>query len=170
MTRTTPISCAGRFVRRHVLTALVPVTVLLSTVSGAADLEPLSNKPSYGEILSFSAKTMPSTTKELVTIPPGRSFMLTTVCVEHGAMTVDAGTADEPLAFRTPGCTSFRPGFVVASGNTVRCINSSGSTHSCSVVGVMRDESATRTRRAVFIDVDAAIKAAEEASRATIID
>jgi len=154
----------------RVLAALVPVALLFAASGDASDLEPLTKGGWAGKIVSYSAKTMPSTTKELVTVPAGKNFMLTTVCVEHGAMTVDAGSADQPLAFSTPGCTSFRPGFRVAAGNTVRCVNSSGSSHSCSVVGVMGDDLSNRSRRAVFIDVDAAVKAAEAASQANRLD
>ncbi len=103
-------------------------------------------------------------------MPPGKVLMLTQACVEHPETVVKVETGpnfrrDGRLTFGQRGCTTFRPAYLITAGQTLSCSNRSGLTRTCSIMGEMHPSPRAGKRRAVLIDVDAALEAEKAAAK-----
>jgi hypothetical protein len=102
-------------------------------------------------VVSLSASTSPGESDAMYTVPWRSRLLITQACVEHVAMDVTLG--DRVLTYRKEGCTDFGPGFVVASGETLTCMNESGLERTCAVVGILEPVELPTGPRVRFYDV-----------------
>ena len=145
---------------RSFFVSLVAMFALAFVATSAVDVA-TAGYPRHDDSSSIVSKTLRADGGQaaaMYTVPMNKSLRLTQACVEHGAMyvAIGAGVSFDRVSFSGQGCTQYQPGFALAGGTRIRCVNKSGQARSCAVVGVLVDgENAGPNRKnAKFFDVD----------------
>jgi len=132
------------------MVAALSFAVLLATPALSASAQPGDR----GEVMVSATKRAGSGARETIyRVTPGAELVIKQVCVDHPAVYVEVGRSRDRVSFRGSGCTSFNPGYTVAGGSDVRCLNRSGQRRSCSIMGVLHERAGVRAG-AKFYDVE----------------
>ncbi len=122
---------------------VVPVLAAFALVSlsmpaaGSADGEAAKPKIAEPEVISSTATPNSGSVREMYKSPRRGEFLLTQACVEHGAMYVRNDESGARLTYGSAGCTHYDPGMRIAAGETLSCVNRSGQSRTCSLVGIV---------------------------------
>jgi hypothetical protein len=161
--------------RKPLISRAAPVAalvcaLLLQARTGPAASETSSSGSRNGSTLLVTETVNPAVgeTETFLTVPAGKVFLLRQACVAHPQAYITIATApnfrnDGRLTYGARGCTMYQPGYVVASGQAIGCANRSGLERSCSIMGEMMPDPTASSRRAVIMDVDAALAAEKSA-------
>jgi hypothetical protein len=109
--------------------------------------------PAEPTLISRTSQPDAGQDEVMFTVPINSRFLITSACVEHTAMQVAIGDDDDRLNFGSRGCTTYEPGFAVASGEEIKCTNGSGMARSCALVGILEQMPRTEGQRAKFHDL-----------------
>ena len=104
--------------------------------------------------VSTTVKAGGSRRTELYRVPTGMRLLVTQACQEHPAMYVEVGTRGDRISYNGHGCTKFDPGYAVAGGETLNCVNKSGQERTCVLVGLLESAPRVTAGGARFYDVD----------------
>jgi hypothetical protein len=104
--------------------------------------------------VSVSVEAGGSRSVALYSVPTGMTLLVTQACQEHPAMYVEVGNRGDRISYSGQGCTRFEPGFAVSGGQTLNCVNKSGESRTCVLIGQL-ERSAHRSPGAKFYDVGA---------------
>jgi len=93
-------------------------------------------EPNTEQVINATAQPAPGETAVIYTAPSRGTFVLTQACTQHDAMYVQNGTTGARLTFGRYKCTRYEPGLVVEAGTRLDCVNKSGESRTCMIVGV----------------------------------
>jgi hypothetical protein len=139
-------------------TAIVTVATLamaIATAYGTA-VAKKSDSDKGGEELrhiSRSVSTPGSREVELYRVPTGKQLIVKQACQENPAMYVSVGQRGDRISFSGHGCTHFDPGYIVAGGQSLYCVNKSGQSRNCVLMGMLKKSPDANTG-ARIIDVN----------------
>ncbi len=108
--------------------------MLLAMFLGVPGVDAAGEQYQY---LSTSVAAAGSRSTELYRVPSGMQLLVTQTCQEHPAMYVEVGDRGARISYNGHGCTKFDPGYLVAGGETLNCVNKSGQERTCVLVGVL---------------------------------
>jgi hypothetical protein len=142
-----------RRANRKTLLAVALIVVAMTAAYGTAKAKSdAGNAPGVRHV-SRSVNTPGSREAELIKVPVGKQLVVKQACQESPAMYVVVGDSDNRISFNGNGCTHFDPGYVVAGGETVYCVNKSAQARNCVLMGMLR-KSPTANPGARFYDVE----------------
>ena len=141
---------AYRKLTLSILTALL-LPVAIPGAASAAD-----GTASRPTLVSATVEAGSSRRVELYRVPTGMRLLITQTCNEHPSMYIEVGDRGERISFngRDHGCTRFEPGFAVEGGEVLNCVNKSGETRTCILLGLL-EGSPNKKPGARFYDVSA---------------
>jgi hypothetical protein len=126
--------------------------VLAVAVVGAAHAA--QDAASAARYVSVSIEADGSRSVALYRVPTGMRLLVTQACQEHPAMYVELGDRGQRISYNGHGCTKFSPGFAVEGGTTLNCVNKSGQSRSCVLLGMLEKSAPVARPGARFYDVE----------------
>jgi hypothetical protein len=132
---------------------LLPATGIVRNATAAGETT------SQPRLISATVEAGSSRSTELYRVPTGMRLLITQTCNEHPSMYIEVGARGERISFngRDHGCTRFEPGYAVDGGQILNCVNKSGETRTCMLLGFL-ESSPNKAPGARFYDVSAAGK------------
>jgi hypothetical protein len=124
--------------KRAAVLAVATIAVALTAAYGTAVAKSNSAKSDGLRHISRSVSTPGSREVELYRVPTGKQLVVKQACQENPAMYVSVGQRGDRISFSGHGCTHFDPGYVVAGGQSLYCVNKSGQSRNCVVMGMLR--------------------------------
>ena len=137
---------------RIAVLAVATVAVALTAAYGTAVAKSNAAKGEQFRHISRSVSTPGSREVELYKVPTGKQLIVKQTCQENPAMYVSVGQRGDRISFSGHGCTHFDPGYVVAGGQSLYCVNKSGQSRNCVLMGML-GKSPTANSGARIIDV-----------------
>jgi hypothetical protein len=130
------------------------MAAMLLPIAGARIASAADETTSRATLVSVTVEAGSSRSAELYRVPSGMRLLVTQACQEHPAMYVELGTRGERISYNGNRCTRFEPGFAVEGGETIHCVNKSGETRNCVLLGVL-ERSPNKSPGVKFYDVSA---------------
>jgi hypothetical protein len=118
------------------------LSLLLACSCGLANAQevPVTNGGVSGTLTNFRGDPAGGTSVNVLTVPAGNVFALTTACVfgepdegEVPVLTTDLG----PFIAEGAGCVNYSPGLIVTEGVTIICQAGEDVTSTCQGVGIL---------------------------------
>ena len=125
-------------VSRKVVIVLAVIAFVTTAAYGTAIAKESSTEAFDERYVSRSVQPGGSRSAELIRVPSGKQLLITQACQESPAMYVVVGERGNRISFNGNGCTHFRPGYLVAGGTSIYCVNKSAQARACVLMGKLQ--------------------------------
>ena len=124
--------------KRIAIVAVATLAMAWTAAYGTAVAKSDSAKGEELRHISRSVSTPGSREVELYKVPTGKQLIVKQACQENPAMYVSVGQRGDRISFSGHGCTHFDPGYIVAGGQSLYCVNKSGQSRNCVLMGMLQ--------------------------------
>jgi hypothetical protein len=114
---------------------------------------PPARMPQQPQIVSVTSSPATGRDEVMYSVPRNSQLLITNACKQHDSMKIVIGEDRDNISYGASGCTYYEPGFVVKSGEDIRCENDSGLERTCAIVGMLEELPRRTGPRARFIDL-----------------